>query len=259
MGNEHAFESEAACSFFFSSRRRHTRLVSDWSSDVCSSDLGDLNLTIGQAEQAIIELNKLLDANPKIPGLERFKKLVICGLVGLAKYYQNKVSSNRNIKEGGLEGLKRPLGLLKEAELLSVKYWGDNSSLDSIAVIIAAFIKAADIYFKKGETDSAQQVIEKHIYPFFADESYYGRVRYDTAATLSVLLNKFKKNPGIDKIEAALHEFYEYPDERFDLGSLDIQKVSNEIKGRRNIEDPGYIDYLKIINEGAELLRQEMT
>src|SRR5438046_5432009 len=25
--------------FFFSSRTRHTRLVSDWSSDVCSSDL----------------------------------------------------------------------------------------------------------------------------------------------------------------------------------------------------------------------------
>src|SRR5438093_11469211 len=29
---------------FFSSRRRHTRLVSDWSSDVCSSDLGHLQL-----------------------------------------------------------------------------------------------------------------------------------------------------------------------------------------------------------------------
>src|SRR5262249_61796322 len=27
------------CLFFFTSRRRHTRLVSDWSSDVCSSDL----------------------------------------------------------------------------------------------------------------------------------------------------------------------------------------------------------------------------
>src|SRR5437016_14265762 len=27
--------------FFFSSRRRHTSLVSDWSSDVCSSDLGN--------------------------------------------------------------------------------------------------------------------------------------------------------------------------------------------------------------------------
>src|SRR5438093_9522510 len=29
--------------FFFSSRRRHTRLVSDWSSDVCSSDLPKLS------------------------------------------------------------------------------------------------------------------------------------------------------------------------------------------------------------------------
>src|ERR1039458_10366335 len=28
-----------ACVFFFSSRRRHTRCLSDWSSDVCSSDL----------------------------------------------------------------------------------------------------------------------------------------------------------------------------------------------------------------------------
>src|SRR2546426_11049812 len=30
--------SERVC-FFFSSRRRHTRLQGDWSSDVCSSDL----------------------------------------------------------------------------------------------------------------------------------------------------------------------------------------------------------------------------
>src|SRR5262249_60110660 len=30
--------------FFFSSRRRHTRLVSDWSSDVCSSDLSIVNV-----------------------------------------------------------------------------------------------------------------------------------------------------------------------------------------------------------------------
>src|SRR5690242_1070960 len=29
------------CVFFFSSRRRHTRLTCDWSSDVCSSDLND--------------------------------------------------------------------------------------------------------------------------------------------------------------------------------------------------------------------------
>src|SRR5438105_8604306 len=29
-----------SCCFFFSSRRRHTRSTRDWSSDVCSSDLG---------------------------------------------------------------------------------------------------------------------------------------------------------------------------------------------------------------------------
>src|SRR5207249_8478731 len=32
----------AASFFFFSSRRRHTRSKRDWSSDVCSSDLGGL-------------------------------------------------------------------------------------------------------------------------------------------------------------------------------------------------------------------------
>src|SRR5205814_7421680 len=30
--------------FFFSSRRRHTRCLSDWSSDVCSSDLTEKRL-----------------------------------------------------------------------------------------------------------------------------------------------------------------------------------------------------------------------
>src|SRR5260221_2039748 len=32
--------------FFFSSRRRHTISLCDWSSDVCSSDLNALNVTI---------------------------------------------------------------------------------------------------------------------------------------------------------------------------------------------------------------------
>src|SRR5258706_7983140 len=38
-GIEHVeSKSIQGVAFFFSSRRRHTRLVSDWSSDVCSSD-----------------------------------------------------------------------------------------------------------------------------------------------------------------------------------------------------------------------------
>src|SRR5258706_5525611 len=38
--------------FFFSSRRRHTRLVSDWSSDVCSSDLKPGEKQVPQPTQA---------------------------------------------------------------------------------------------------------------------------------------------------------------------------------------------------------------
>src|SRR5436309_16021027 len=41
--------------FFFSSRRRHTRFSRDWSSDVCSSDLGD-GVT-WQAYEAELESN----------------------------------------------------------------------------------------------------------------------------------------------------------------------------------------------------------
>src|SRR5258705_733980 len=36
-------EARAWLQFFFSSRRRHTRCLSDWSSDVCSSDLAVVN------------------------------------------------------------------------------------------------------------------------------------------------------------------------------------------------------------------------
>src|ERR1017187_6929952 len=34
-----ALDYNDICFFFFSSRRRHTRYIGDWSSDVCSSDL----------------------------------------------------------------------------------------------------------------------------------------------------------------------------------------------------------------------------
>src|SRR5690606_40270022 len=35
---------------FFSSRRRHTRFSRDWSSDVCSSDLGDVQARPGRGD-----------------------------------------------------------------------------------------------------------------------------------------------------------------------------------------------------------------
>src|SRR5258706_8473242 len=44
--------------FFFSSRRRHTRLVSDWSSDVCSSDLAGSQ----RSREAVHALRRLMNA-----------------------------------------------------------------------------------------------------------------------------------------------------------------------------------------------------
>src|SRR5256885_7120886 len=57
--------------FFFSSRRRHTRLQGDWSSDVCSSDLADLpkvqselaGQALYQIVRAAIELGDLTGAD----------------------------------------------------------------------------------------------------------------------------------------------------------------------------------------------------
>src|SRR5699024_11746984 len=46
----------STCVFFFSSRRRHTRSKRDWSSDVCSSDLGfassSIAITLQQSVQS---------------------------------------------------------------------------------------------------------------------------------------------------------------------------------------------------------------
>src|SRR5690349_24356901 len=51
--------------FFFSSRRRHTRSLRDWSSDVCSSDLVDekagavFGVALGQAHEVVAALERV--------------------------------------------------------------------------------------------------------------------------------------------------------------------------------------------------------
>src|SRR5256885_13142848 len=45
------------CCFFFSSRRRHTRLQGDWSSDVCSSDL-DVLVVSAERQPVAVALNE---------------------------------------------------------------------------------------------------------------------------------------------------------------------------------------------------------
>src|ERR1035438_2827431 len=59
--------------FFFSSRRRHTRCLSDWSSDVCSSDLypkyGNLvprDIATRAIHKVVFEHNLGIDGSPMV-------------------------------------------------------------------------------------------------------------------------------------------------------------------------------------------------
>src|SRR2546426_811049 len=78
------------CFFFFSSRRRHTRLQGDWSSDVCSSDLFNTLLLVHvtalepaqQAAQSVLdqhakrwELREILPAGDGRSTLEYLVRL----------------------------------------------------------------------------------------------------------------------------------------------------------------------------------------
>src|SRR5699024_11375046 len=49
------------CCFFFSSRRRHTRSKRDWSSDVCSSDLGASSILIYRHFRSEAETTLLME------------------------------------------------------------------------------------------------------------------------------------------------------------------------------------------------------
>src|SRR5437899_5146268 len=51
--------------FFFSSRRRHTRCLSDWSSDVCSSDLGTVR-KIGVRFAALVRLGDVITCRARV-------------------------------------------------------------------------------------------------------------------------------------------------------------------------------------------------
>src|SRR3712207_9413474 len=62
--------------FFFSSRRRHTRYWRDWSSDVCSSDLPNDHVNMGQSSNDVfpsaVHLAALAEATDRlVPPLER--------------------------------------------------------------------------------------------------------------------------------------------------------------------------------------------
>src|SRR5206468_5555174 len=93
-----------ATSLFFSSRRRHTRSDRDWSSDVCSSDLPDLNLS--ESIQRIPGVALARDAgegrNITVRGLgPQFTRVRINGMEALTTTGSSRSEERRVGKEGG--------------------------------------------------------------------------------------------------------------------------------------------------------------
>src|SRR5205814_6148853 len=90
---------------FFSSRRRHTRCLSDWSSDVCSSDLGTCGVRIMHwryppAELArCLERGNILWTGAGTPGPGRSLQLLLgcAGDVGVSLDFSEARSEERRV------------------------------------------------------------------------------------------------------------------------------------------------------------------
>src|SRR6266576_1169349 len=70
--------------FFFSSRRRHTRSLRDWSSDVCSSDLGGARIQEGATSLA--GYGYIFDRNVRASGVVPQISLIMGPCAGGAVY-----------------------------------------------------------------------------------------------------------------------------------------------------------------------------
>src|SRR5262249_58543220 len=88
----------ASLFFFFSSRRRHTRLVSDWSSDVCSSDLPDW--TVGEEKHSASESRTFFIFPPTVQSGSRpksGKEGGTYGRYGLYRSEKGRVGEERRV------------------------------------------------------------------------------------------------------------------------------------------------------------------
>src|SRR5256885_5007060 len=80
--------------FFFSSRRRHTRLQGDWSSDVCSSDLRERR---GPEEARRTALVAAAISRRRAMALDRLDDLAVLAILALHRYRNDAVDRRDEI------------------------------------------------------------------------------------------------------------------------------------------------------------------
>src|SRR3989454_12223358 len=80
--------------FFFSSRRRHTRLQGDWSSDVCSSDLDGIAMTHSADGGLTWSVPVQVNADPNVQAFTPTIHVRADGVIGVTYYdLRNDTSS----------------------------------------------------------------------------------------------------------------------------------------------------------------------
>src|SRR5260221_5223137 len=132
--------------FFFSSRRRHTRSLCDWSSDVCSSDLPGFALPPAGMVAWWRAENNALDALGANPGFLSNGVAFAAGQIGQAFQFSGanqevKVFASPSLNVGAGSGLTieewiKPADLLTQRPLAE---WNDGSTWGSHFWINVAF------------------------------------------------------------------------------------------------------------------------
>src|SRR5690606_39852920 len=93
----HVIITPLTSSFFFSSRRRHTRFSRDWSSDVCSSDL--LPLHPNQRPRLAVRASLIATARP--PVAPRLAPVVWIGVTRFERTTRRLIPSPPRSGSGG--------------------------------------------------------------------------------------------------------------------------------------------------------------
>src|SRR5262245_63760339 len=114
VGNLEVYLSLLSCSyfFFFSSRRRHTRCLSDWSSDVCSSDLAQDLEDVSRKPVIIEHLTKpcRTKCHDHSPARLAHERLIKRDLIRLGKCSRAARKSNKDRIEALIRSEERRVG-----------------------------------------------------------------------------------------------------------------------------------------------------
>src|ERR1022692_4976260 len=110
--------------FFFSSRRRHTRLQGDWSSDVCSSDLVK-TCTFIKASCCVPQMKSLAgvaaNTSPRVeifsPCVATARSAVVPDLATLPSAFSTMLASPPRLLPGVVLALRQPPALVARSRV----------------------------------------------------------------------------------------------------------------------------------------------